>query len=444
MSRTRRAAWLLALLPTLFATPARAADEKDTPKNPAFYLKNNDRVVFYGDSITEQRLYTTYVETYVKTRFPQWNVTFVHSGWGGDRVTGGGGGPIDVRLKRDVFEYKPTVMTIMLGMNDASYQAFSKPIFETYAKGYEHIVASVKEHVPGIRITLIEPSPFDDVTREPRFAGGYNAVLVRYGEFVKELAKKNGLDSADLNGPVVEATKKAFASDPVAAQELNKDRVHPGPGGQLLMAAALLKDWHAPALVSKTTVKLDGDGISVKGEGTLISEAKAADRLPSWVQRDDALPFPIDLKNSSVDLAVKSSHVLEDLDEQTLVIDGLKEGDYVLKIDGSPVGTFSSATLAKGVNLATQPTPMTQQAAEVHQLTLLHGNLHFFRWRQLQVPLDDQRKKQDNGEAEQDEPKRIVDSALQALDHQERELVHFQHELAQPHPHRFELARKAN
>ena len=36
-----------------------------------FYLKDGDRVVFYGDSITEQRLYTTYTETYVVTRFPQ-------------------------------------------------------------------------------------------------------------------------------------------------------------------------------------------------------------------------------------------------------------------------------------------------------------------------------------------------------------------------------------
>jgi len=61
---------------------------------PAFYLKSGDRVVFYGDSITDQRLYTTFVETFVRTRFPGLNVSFVHSGWGGDRVTGGGGGPI--------------------------------------------------------------------------------------------------------------------------------------------------------------------------------------------------------------------------------------------------------------------------------------------------------------------------------------------------------------
>src|SRR5512138_1266176 len=91
-----------------------------------YYLKSGDRVVFYGDSITDQRLYTTFVESYTVTRFPNLNIAFIHSGWGGDRVTGGGGGPIDVRLKRDVLAYKPTVMTIMLGMNDASYRPFEQ------------------------------------------------------------------------------------------------------------------------------------------------------------------------------------------------------------------------------------------------------------------------------------------------------------------------------
>src|SRR5271166_3015028 len=80
-----------------------------------FSLHPGDRVVFYGDSITDQRLYTVYVETYVLTRFPKLDATFVHSGWGGDRVSGGGGGPIDARLERDVIPYQPQVMTIMLG-----------------------------------------------------------------------------------------------------------------------------------------------------------------------------------------------------------------------------------------------------------------------------------------------------------------------------------------
>ena len=88
---------------TLVALPSLAG-AADGP----FYLKDGDRVVFYGDSITDQRLYTTFVETFAVTRFPKRNVTFVHSGWGGDRVTGGGGGSIDLRLDRDVTTYKPS------------------------------------------------------------------------------------------------------------------------------------------------------------------------------------------------------------------------------------------------------------------------------------------------------------------------------------------------
>src|SRR5216117_1627635 len=122
-----------------------------------FALKAGDRVVFYGDSITDQRLYTTFAETFIVTRFPKLNVSFVHSGWGGDRVTGGGGGPVDLRLRRDVVAYKPTVMTIMLGMNDGSYRAFEPRFFDTNSRGYEHILDKVKQALPSIGLTLIQP-----------------------------------------------------------------------------------------------------------------------------------------------------------------------------------------------------------------------------------------------------------------------------------------------
>ena len=135
----------------------------------------------------------------------------------------------------------------MLGMNDASYRPFDQKIFDVYAKGYEHLVESLKSNIPGVRITLIQPSPFDDVTRKPNFEGGYNQVLKRYGEFVKELAEKEGAGVADLNTSVVAALKKAMEINAKARQELIKDRVHPGPAGQLLMAEALLKAWNAPA-----------------------------------------------------------------------------------------------------------------------------------------------------------------------------------------------------
>src|SRR4051794_18282646 len=100
-------------------------------------------------------------------------------------------------------------MTIMLGMNDAKYVPFDEATFKTYAEGMKGIVDKVKAAFPGIRLTLIQPSPYDDVTRPPKFEGGYNAVLVRYGEYLKELAGRAHVDLADLNTSVVAATKKA-------------------------------------------------------------------------------------------------------------------------------------------------------------------------------------------------------------------------------------------
>jgi lysophospholipase L1-like esterase len=392
-----------------------------------FYLHDGDRVVFYGDSITDQRLYTTFIETYAITRFPQMKVSFVHSGVGGDRVTGGAAGPIDVRLPRDVVAYKPTVITIMLGMNDGSYRAFDQKIFDTYAAGYRHIVQSVKEALPGIRITVIQPSPFDDVTRPPNFEGGYNKVLVRYGEFLKELGREEKLTVADLNGPVVAALEKANKLDAEMSKKLVPDRVHPAPAGHLLMAEALLKAWQAPAIV--TAVEIDAAGSHVvSATNAQVTDLAVGDRV-SWTQMDEALPMPVDTKDDIIALALRASDFVEAMDQEPLKVTGLSAARYILKIDGEAVGTFTKEEFAKGVNLATLPTPMAKQAAAVHDLTLRHNVVHFARWRQVEVNL----------QTVTVDPAHLK-TAADALDALEADVVQQQRAAAQPKSHRYQLA----
>jgi lysophospholipase L1-like esterase len=386
-----------------------------------FYLKSGDTVVFYGDSITDQRLYTTFVESFVVTRFPSLPVTFVHSGWGGDRVTGGAGGPIEQRLSRDVFPYKPTVMTIMLGMNDGRYRAFDEAIFKTYADGYKSIVETVRSTLPGIRITAIRPSPYDDVTRPPVFPGGYNQVLVRYGDYVEKLAKEQSIDAADLNAPVVAALDKAKSLDAEGAAALIKDRVHPGAGGHLLMAAALVKAWKAPSLVS--SVEIDAAAKSVVGaDNARVSDLNGL----RWTQTDAALPMPLDMKDAAVVLALRSSDFLDTLDQQMLRVRGLTAARYLLRIDDEEVRTFTKEELADGVNLATLSTPMLKQALEVHALNLKHNNIHTARWRQVQVP-------------QEKDSLATMKTSLAAMDELEAELVQRQRAAAQPRARRFEL-----
>ena len=390
-----------------------------------FALHDGDRVVFYGDSITDQRLYTTFAETYVVTRFPKLNVVFIHSGWGGDRVSGGGGGPVDVRLWRDVLPFNPTVVTIMLGMNDGQYRAFDQAIFDQFAAGYKHLTETLQRQLRGVRITAIVPSPYDDVTRPPTFEGGYNQVLLRYGDFVKQLAADQKFGLADLNAPVVAALRKANEADPGNAAKILPDRVHPGASGHLLMAEALLESWNAPAVV--TDVEIDAARKEpVRQRNTRIADLQAGKAL-SWTQIDEALPMPINMGDPLTALAVRSSDVVDALDQQPLKIRGLAAGRYTLKIDGDAAGTFTAEQLAGGINLATLPTPMARQAADVHALTLLHNNVHYARWRQVQVPLEK------NGDAH-------LLKALDALDDLEGDVLKQQRAAAQPRPRHYEVA----
>ncbi|MDQ6677530.1 MAG: SGNH/GDSL hydrolase family protein, partial [Acidobacteriota bacterium] len=353
-----------------------------------FYLRSGDRVVFYGDSITDQRLYTTFTETYVVTRYPRMPITFIHSGWGGDRVTGGGGGSIDVRLDRDVIPYRPTVMTIMLGMNDAGYRAFDQKLFDTFSRGYEHIIEKVKTDIPGIRITVIEPSPFDDTTRAPNFEGGYNKVLDRYSQYLGSLAQHENLLAADLNAPVVQMLTGAKNADAALSQKIIPDRVHPGAAGHLIMAEGLLKAWNATPVV--TNVEIDAaTGKLLHAGNTAVTNLSKGGTL-TWEQMDQALPFPIDWndKDKLVPLAVRSSDFLNALDQETLRVPGLEGERYMLRIDGAEAGTFTKEDLGRGINLAMlSTTPMMKQAMDVHALTLKRTGIHQFRWRNIQVPM---------------------------------------------------------
>jgi lysophospholipase L1-like esterase len=391
-----------------------------------FAIKDGDTIVFYGDSITDQRLYTSFTESYIVTRFPRMRVKFVHSGWGGDRVIGGGGGTMETRIKRDVLAYRPTVITIMLGMNDGRYRANDAETFGTFASGYGEIVKHLKRSLPGVRITVIEPSPYDDVTRPPTFEGGYNAVLVQYGGYLKELAKSDNLNVADLNTDVVEALRKANAADPANAQKIIPDRVHPGPAGHLLMAEALLKAWNAPALVSEVEIDAPA-GLASKAQGTAVSAVQTTPKGVTWTQTDNSLPMPVDWNDPLIKLARASSDVVDALDQEPLRVKGLSAGAYSLGIDGLPVGNYSADQFAAGINLATLPTPMLKQAMDVAKLTVDHNNVHFARWRTLQVPLEKYNLTS-------------LPATLTDLDEVENEIVAQQRAAAQPKPHRYEVS----
>jgi len=410
---------------------AQAVSHPPSFDAPDFYLKHGDRVVFYGDSITDQRLYTTIAEAYVVTRYPNLDATFIHSGWGGDRVTGGGGGPVDLRLNRDVIAYKPTVMTVMLGMNDGNYAPEKDSVDRDFFDGFRHIIESVRSALPDIRITAIRPSPYDDVTRAPNFTAGYNDVMVSFGKWIANYAQQANLNVADLNTPVVSVIQKANELDAQEARKIVQDRIHPALAGHLIMAEQLLKSWNARSVVAAVTIDAAAGAPHVElSDHASITDLSFTKGL-QWTELDDALPLPfVEWQEAwgtgPVALVIRSSDVGEALNNEPLKVTGLKDGVYTLTIDDQVIGDFNTDRLAEGINLGLLRTPMEKQAGKVWDLTLAHCNIHQDRWRNVQVPLADYNLPE-------------AQPTMEAMDALERAVIAKQHQAAQPQPHHFSL-----
>ncbi len=440
-----------------FLPRAEAAD-------PTFYLKPGDHVCFYGDSITEQRFYGADVQTFVRTRFPDLKVKFVNSGVGGDRVTGGWAGPIDLRLKRDVFPFKPNVVTLMLGMNDAEYRPFDQQVFATYTNGYEHIIQSLQKNLPGVRIVLIQPTPYDDVTEAPKFPGGYDAVLLQYSAFVRQLADEHHLMCVDFMTPLLDVMKKAQAENPKLAHDVIPGRVHPSALGELVMAQALLQAWNAPATVTAVTINAAAKAVETS-DHTAVNDLKTGtDGEISWTQNDERLPFPIlglhedwpqfpptennhwgdrtffwpapqpkwDYTNAAAEMIVKLSGFYEALDQELLQVSGLPTGDYELKINGQTVGKFPDWQLNDGINLAAYRTPMLEQSYHVLAFVWKQVAWRFYAWRDIQIRLADDSDPQ---------VQQAADALIAALTAQKDQDANEQYTAARPQPAHYELVR---
>ena len=364
-----------------------------------FFIHDGDRVVFLGDSITEQKLYTTYIETYTLTRHPDWQLTFRNTGWGGDTawlrqrahpdekklfaappdeqqamieqsVTAG--------LGRDVLPLKPTVVTIKFGMNDHAYQAFRPDIFAAYVASQKELVKVLKQN--GARVALLTPQPIEDKRADPD-QDVRNQSLRKFSDGLKVVAQENGAAFVDQFDPFRAIMMKAREGHP-EAHIGGGDAVHPGPAGHTLMAWAILKQLGATPLVSSTTIKLGWWNRVSVAENCKVTHVKMSDGTLSFDRLDRALPMPIDPRAVA---ALKLAPVLDELDHYELKISGLKAASYAVTIDGEAAGTVTAEELAAGWNMAVINSPITKQAQEVLQLVFQKNNVFFDRWRNVQL-----------------------------------------------------------
>jgi lysophospholipase L1-like esterase len=364
-------AWILGALAVLHAAPAPDA---------GFPLKDGDLWVMAGDSITAQHLHSNYFEAFCYARYPNLKFAFRNSGVGGHTI------PTTLaRFDYDIAAWKPTVVSVELGMNDKGGTPTDKFVAN---------MGTMVERIRGVkaRPVILTASPVNNGDTLAKLGG--NQRLHEYAVALKEYSLKENIPYADQfhrlidlwgrNKPreslanSVNALKQTALDDSVAgvehlraflaAQEKNPekpvsmqgDAVHPGPPGQLMMAAALLLDLGADGFVSSAT--LDAGGKLVEARGCKVDGAKADGGRIEFDRLDERCPFPIPEDARQV---VAFYPAILDLSQYTLKVTGLK-GSVSLKVNGIPTATLTAQELEAGVNLtALGPAP---QAKEVHPM----------------------------------------------------------------------------
>lgn len=335
-------------------------------------LQDGDTLVFLGDSITHQCLYTQYVEDYYYTRYPDRRIRFYNSGVSGDKA-----GDALARFEGDVAALKPKYVTILLGMNDGTYRHFDRVTFDRYEAGMSEVLDRIRE----INATAIAmgPSMYDarvSLTNPPRWVaskpeegkevtGYYAAVLAFYGAWVRDQATHRGLAYVDMQNTMEQLTRSQRVEDP--AFTLIPDAVHPNANGQAVMAFALLEQMSANRQVSALTATKVKDRWRVgAGKTGEVSEVEGDGDSLSFTFKANALPWVLPEEAQTGYAITKSGHKLSN---ERLRIVGLQPGKYDLLIDGQEVGTYTHMQLAAKIELqANAKTPQYQQALQVAML----------------------------------------------------------------------------
>ncbi len=341
--------FLCAVAVLCYATIASAQD---------FFFKPNDRIVFLGDSITEQYQYSTDIELYLTTRFPEWNLTFINAGISGDTATGGAN-----RFKTHVLDEKPTCVTINFGMNDGGYGAFDPNRHKGYVDNTTKMLAAAKDS--GVRVALLSPNAVDRRVQE-RFKL-YLETQQQFYAPLKDLAAANGAAFVDQYAITRTALEK-METDKAEKVIPFGDGFHTSSNGGMLMAHAILTGLKAPALVSNAVV--DFAAGTVTGENCKVSGfAKTtpdATKGLVFQRTDNALPLPVQPDWASL---LPYMNQLSDLNYYGLKVTGLEPGNYAVGINGVEIATFTADELNKGVNLGNiSKGPVFDQAQKVFNL----------------------------------------------------------------------------
>jgi lysophospholipase L1-like esterase len=359
-ARCRRPALLIAILAVLNAANLLAAgfepkpggayfakfEPKKAPAPAGLLLQPGDRLAIIGDSITEQKIYSRIIETYLTVCVPDLKISTRQFGWSGETAEG-----FLHRMTNDCLRFQPTVATLCYGMNDHRYGAYTDAIGQWYSNNYSAVASSLK--ASGARVVLGSPGcvgkvpPWAPDTSVPVEELNLNLCQLRNMDI--EIAAQEKINFADVFWPMFTAGFTAHQKYGADYAVSGKDGVHPDWAGHVVMAYAFLKAMGLDGDLGTFTVDLRSGKATASSGHTLDSFTNNTLTVTS-----SRYPFcatgALDKDNS-----IRSGMTLvpfnAELNRLKLIVKGGTAENYAVTW-GDETRDYSAAQLAIGVNLA--------------------------------------------------------------------------------------------
>lgn len=309
-------------------------------------VEPGDFVAVIGDSITEQKQYSVFIEDYLLMCQPAEHLQVAQFGWGGETAAG-----FEKRMRNDMLRFKPMLITTCFGMNDGGYAALNDERAELYRQSQQKIIDKAKKD--GVRTIVVgSPGCVDtDKFRNPEASTVYNKTLGQLRDIAKEVAEKNGVAFADVHTPMMDAMQKGKAKYGKEYHVGGPDGVHPDANGHLVMAYAFLKALGCDGNIGKITVNLKSNSAEAAHGHKVLSNKDGKIEIEST-----RYPFCFygDPKSTSATAGIIEFIPFNDeLNRFTLVVEAAPTEKCKITW-GSTSKEFSREQLEKGINLAAE------------------------------------------------------------------------------------------
>ena len=204
-------------------------------------------ILFQGDSITDASRsrendvyagsgYATLVIGELGLEYPN-EYKLYNRGISGNRVV-----DVYARIKADIINLKPDIMSILIGVNDVWHELHSQNGVDAdkYFKVYSMLIEEIKEALPDVKIMIMEPfvlkgTATEDTEDCPDKWNKFSAEVKKRAAKAREIAEKYDLPFISLQDKFDEAVKLAPNHYWLA------DGVHPTTAGHELIKREWLK-----------------------------------------------------------------------------------------------------------------------------------------------------------------------------------------------------------